>query len=54
MACPFCHMDWYSLRIEYAHEYEIEYKCSACSKHFKYSKAFGKIVEQIPAIGSTL
>jgi transposase-like protein len=54
MACPFCNVDWYRLRIEYDHQAIIEYKCSACSKHFRYYKAFGKIVEQIQAIGSTL
>ncbi len=47
-------MDWYSLRIEYNNEYVIEYKYSPCSKHFRYSKAFGKIVERIPAINATL
>ncbi len=54
MACPFCNVDWYRLRIEFDHQEVIEYKCSACSKHFRYFKAFGKIREQLKAIGSTL
>lgn len=46
MACPFCKMDWYSLRIEYNHQEIIEYRCAACSKRFEFYKTFGKIVER--------